>query len=81
MLGRLKGSVYAGAGNNKDAFAAALFMEPSQIKIGEYARKSRVRRQERRMRPKISMVKDGRICFETITKDDLYAKNHEFLEE
>ena len=82
VLGKLKGSVYAGAGENESrAFVAALFMEPSQIKIGMYTRKSRVRRSDRRMRPKISFVRDGRIRFETITKDDLYEENHKLLEE
>ena len=82
VLGKLKGSVYAEAGENESrAFVAALFMEPSQIKIGMYTRKSRVRRSDRRMRPKISFVRDGRIRFETITKDDLYEENHKLLEE
>lgn len=67
VLGKLTGTVYAGAGSNSRAFVAALFMAPAQIKIGEYTRKSRVRRPDGPLRPKVSRVKDGRICFETIT--------------
>ncbi len=82
VLGRLKGTVYAGAGTDSSAFVAALYMEPAGIKIGEYTRKSRVRRPDGPMRPKLCRVDDGRICFETITKEELYRKNnHQPLEE
>ena len=67
VLGRLQGMIYAGAGNNNDAFAAALYMEPSKIKIGEYKRKGRSYRKSTAMKPKMAHVEGGMICFDTIS--------------
>lgn len=36
IIGNLKGSVFAGAGGNKDAFVLALGMHPIQIRIGDF---------------------------------------------
>ena len=67
VLGRLKGTVYAGAGNCDTAFVAALSMEPEQIKIGKYKRKGRSKHGTASMRPKVAYVEEGMICFDTIS--------------
>lgn len=67
VLGRLQGTIYAGAGSNASAIAAALYMEPVQIKIGEYKRKGRSRRADHSMRPKVAHVEGGMICFDAIS--------------
>ena len=36
IIGNLKGSVFAGAGGNKEAFVLALGMQPIQIRIGDF---------------------------------------------
>ena len=36
VLGHLNGTVYAGTESGKDAFIGALYMNPIQLKIGEY---------------------------------------------
>lgn len=67
VLGRLKGTIYAGAGNCDTAFVAALSMEPEQIKIGKYKRKGRSKHGTASMRPKVAYVEEGMICFDTIS--------------
>jgi len=67
VLGRLKGTVYAGAGCCDSAFVAALYMEPEQIKIGKYKRKGRSRYAKSSMNPKVAHVEEGMICFDVIS--------------
>lgn len=71
ILGALKGSVYAGAGGNDDAFVVALDMIPMQIRINEVI----ARCQDNSGKPKkigkgpqIAFVEDGNIYIENLDK-------------
>ena len=83
VLGCVHGSVHAGAAARDDAFVAALSMHPTQIKIGGYKRRGRspARDHSGMLRPRIARVKEGRICLETITKEDEYYKHEISMEE
>ena len=83
VLGALLGSAHAGAPSRNSAFVAALSMHPAQIKIGGYRRRGRSPGREKPgvLRPKAARVKDGRICLETITKEDEYYNHQNSLEE
>lgn len=74
ILGALKGSVYAGAGGNDDAFVVALDMIPMQIRINEVI----ARCQDNSGKPKrigkgpqIAFVEEGNIYIENLDKNIL----------
>ncbi len=77
VLGSLKGTIYAGVNGNKNAFVVALYMSPSQIRIGDtiarapdtdvYNKNKKVFEIE----PKIAFVEDGNIYIEKLDKETL----------
>ena len=73
ILGGLYGEAYAGGNGLEGAFIAALEMEPERIKIGDFKYKSGTKQSKWSIRPKvqpkIAFVKNGKITFETLTKD------------
>lgn len=80
VLGALKGSAYAGAGGNDQAFVIALNMQPGQIKISDIiARapdspqptKRRFETKKVKIEPKIAFVEEDSIYIETLDKSIL----------
>lgn len=84
VLGMLKGTVYAGANGNANAFVVALEMDPMQIRIAEIiARKAdaetkksskwfNIRKNvEVLVEPQIAYIQDDNIYIEPITKEVL----------
>lgn len=74
VLGSLKGTVYAGANGNEDAFVVALEMAPIQIRIGDTI--ARCNDSGTRTKPisadtMIAFVEDGNIYIERLDKDVL----------
>lgn len=77
VLGSLKGTIYAGVNGNKNAFVVALYMSPSQIRIGDtiarapdtdvYNKNKKIFEIE----PKIAFVEDGNIYIEKLDKETL----------
>ena len=79
VLGCLKGTVHAGYPDDKNAFVAALMMEPMQIQIGSYiarspdqrgkSTKKNVRRKnQQELLAKLAFVENDNIFIETITR-------------
>ncbi|TCK98090.1 septum site-determining protein MinC [Natranaerovirga hydrolytica] len=72
VIGSLKGTVYAGAGGNENAFVVALEMLPMQIKIGDIIARSP---DNQSMAPKtnkdphIAFVDQGNIFIEPLSKN------------
>lgn len=83
ILGMLKGTVYAGANGNGNAFVVALDMDPMQIRIAEtIARKAdeaikksnkkfSIRKTAPLVEPQIAYVQDENIYIEPITREVL----------
>lgn len=77
VLGSLKGTIYVGAAGNENAFVAALYMDPIQIRIGDVIARSSDKQAITRGRKKqadtakIAYVEDGNIYIEPITKEVL----------
>ncbi len=71
ILGALKGSVYAGAGGNENAFVVALDMIPMQIRINEVIARSQDGGKNKRIGkgPQIAFVEDDNIYIENLDKD------------
>lgn len=73
ILGALRGRAYAGANGQEGAFIAAFEMEPERIRIGDFKYTSDTKQSKwgfrPKVRPKIAYVKNGKIIFETLTKD------------
>ncbi len=72
VLGGLYGEAYAGGNGRPGAFVAALEMEPERIKIGDFKYKPDTKKKWNiipKIQPKIAMVKNDKIVFETLTKD------------
>ncbi len=78
VLGCLKGTVYAGYPQNKEAFVASLMMEPMQIQIGDCiarspdqkAKKQKTGRKKdkKQLEAKLAFVENDSIFIETITR-------------
>ena len=77
VLGCLKGIIYAGYPNDRNALVAALLMDPMQIQIGDCIARSEDakarpkklrRRKEPELEPKLAFVEKGNIFVETITR-------------
>ena len=75
VIGALKGTVYAGASENQDAFVIALIMNPVQIKIGEVIARCadektaffpKIRKQTETPDTMVAYVKDGMIFIESL---------------
>lgn len=75
VLGALKGTIYAGASGNKNAFVVALYMNPSQIRIGDTIARApdadAYRKKTQDMEPKIAFVDDGNIYIEKLGREAL----------
>ncbi len=75
ILGGLYGEVYAGGNGQEGAFVAALEMEPERIKIGDFKYKPGGKQGKwgirPKIQPKIATVKNGKIVFDTLTKEML----------
>lgn len=73
ILGKLNGSVFAGAGGNKNAFVAALNMNPTQIRICDTIARSPDNRTDnaKETEPKIAYCEDGNIYIEVISRESL----------
>ncbi len=72
VLGGLYGEAYAGGNGRNGAFVAALEMAPERIKIGDFKYKPETKKKWSiipKIQPKIAVVKNERIVFETLTKD------------
>jgi len=77
VLGCLKGIIYAGYPNDRNALVAALLMDPMQIQIGDCIARSEDakgrpkklrRKKEPELEPKLAFVEKGNIFVETITR-------------
>lgn len=75
ILGALNGEAYAGGNGLPGAFVAALEMAPERIKIGDFKYKPNEKKsllgKKKKALPQIATVKDGKIVFEAITKEQL----------
>lgn len=78
VLGCLKGTVYAGYPDDKDAFVASLMMEPMQIQIGSCiarspdqksrGKKPGKKKNQKQLEAKLAFVENDNIFIETITR-------------
>lgn len=69
VLGSLRGTAFAGASGNENAFVFALDMSPMQIRIANsIARSSDKPEPEEKKEPKICFLEDGNIYIEKLTK-------------
>lgn len=79
VLGCLKGTVHAGYPDDKNAFVAALMMEPMQIQIGSYIarspdqgtkniKKNTKKKKRQELLAKLAFVENDNIFIETITR-------------
>jgi septum site-determining protein MinC len=72
VLGSLKGTVYAGANGNENAFVVALEMLPMQIKIGDIIARSPDQPSKDIVRqPQIAFVEESNIIIEPLSKNAL----------
>lgn len=74
VLGTLKGTCYAGANGNLDAFVVALDMMPMQIRIGDVIARCSDKSSQKasnRINPQIAYVDDGSIYIEKLDKNSL----------
>lgn len=74
ILGALKGTVYAGANGNEDAFVVALEMAPIQIRIGDTIARCNDNRKKVKQPGSdtmIAFVEDNNIYIEKLDKDIL----------
>lgn len=72
VLGGLYGEAYAGGSKNKDAFVAALEMEPERICIGDVKYKPSKQPKwsiHQKFAPKLAREKNGKIVFEGLTRE------------
>lgn len=76
VIGGLYGEAYAG-GNGKEAYVAALEMEPERLRIGDFKYKAATKQSKwgirPKVQPKIAYVKNEKIIFQPLTKDLLSA--------
>ncbi len=72
VLGSLKGTAFAGACGNTDAFVIALDMRPTQIRIADtIARSPDKPMKDAEKEPKIAFLEDGNIYIEPLSKNIL----------
>jgi len=73
VLGSLYGNAYAGAGDSKNVFVAALNMNPTQIKIGDAIARSSDSdgKLPKNTGPMIAFFEDGNIYIEPISREAL----------
>lgn len=71
ILGSLRGTAFAGASGNHDAFVMALDMNPMQIRIADSIARSPDKPEKVSKEPRIAYLESGRIYIEPITKNIL----------
>ncbi|MBQ4284335.1 MAG: septum site-determining protein MinC [Lachnospira sp.] len=79
VLGNLRGTVYAGAGGNENAFVVALDMNPMQIKIADTIARSSdstfvkvmKKKKDKDIQPKIAYIYDANIYVEDLSQEVL----------
>lgn len=75
ILGCCMGNIYAGAGGNRNCFAAALTMKPMQIKIADKTARSAIVKKtdtgEYPVDPKIVYIRDDHLQIKPITNETL----------
>ena len=72
VLGHLNGTVYAGAESGKDAFIGALYMNPIQIKIGEYIARNPNPQMENNKKSK----KDSKFEIAYVNGENIFIENY-----
>lgn len=72
VLGHLNGTVYAGTESGKDAFIGALYMNPIQIKIGEYI----VRNPNPQMENNKKSKKDSKFEIAYVNGENIFIENY-----
>ncbi len=65
IWGKLRGVVHAGASGDESAIVAALFLAPTQLRIGSYIARAPDDRNKGLKSPEVARVRDGRIVIET----------------
>ncbi len=74
VLGSLRGTAYAGAGGDENAFVVALEMNPMQIKIADTIARSSdsaSTKKSKNVQPKIAYIYEANIYVEDLTQDVL----------
>ncbi|NLJ41728.1 MAG: septum site-determining protein MinC [Clostridiales bacterium] len=67
VLGNLRGMAHAGAAGDMDAVVIALFLQPTQLRIGSIITRSPEDETERPQYPEIAYIKDGGMLIEPYT--------------
>ena len=72
VLGYLNGTVYAGTESGKDAFIGALYMNPIQLKIGEYIARNPNSQMENNKKSK----KDSKFEIAYVNGENIFIENY-----
>lgn len=72
VLGHLNGTVYAGVESGKDAFIGALYMNPIQIKIGDYIARNPNPQMENNKKSK----KDSKFEIAYVNGENIFIENY-----
>ena len=72
VLGYLNGTVYAGTESGKDAFIGALYMNPIQLKIGEYIARNPNPQMENNKKSK----KDSKFEIAYVNGENIFIENY-----
>ena len=68
VLGKMLGTVYAGASGNENSFVVALQMNPTQIRIADIIARSPDKKEETELETKIAFAKEGNIYIEPLNR-------------
>ena len=68
ILGKLLGTVYAGASGKENSFVVALQMNPTQIRIADIIARSPDEKTEAKLETKIAFAEDGNIYIEPLNR-------------
>ena len=68
VLGKLLGTVYAGASGKENSFVVALQMNPTQIRIADIIARSPDEKTEVKLETKIAFAEDGNIYIEPLNR-------------
>ena len=68
VLGKMLGTVYAGASGNENSFVVALQMNPTQIRIADIIARSPDKKAETELETKIAFAKEGNIYIEPLNR-------------
>ncbi len=74
VIGTLKGTAFAGADNNPDAFVMALVMDPIQIQISNVIARSSDSKThfKKKQEAMLATLQNGQICIEPVSKSTIY---------